>query len=200
MKQRLRRGFSLLELVLVIGIFGGLTVIISSFGEQVQLMSNLINQNLQVEQELSETFKVIVTEIRSMGPSSAGAYPIVAASTSSLAFYSDIDQDGTFELVRYFFATSTFERGIVEPTGVPPIYATSSEIVKTAVRNVLFASSSFQYFGSGYTGVEAPLASPIDLPQVRVVRITVTADINPKVAPKPTTFTNTITVRNLRSN
>ncbi|MBI2033756.1 MAG: prepilin-type N-terminal cleavage/methylation domain-containing protein [Candidatus Liptonbacteria bacterium] len=193
-------GFTFIEVVIVIAIFVVIFTVIASFGENTSLLSNLINKSLQAEQDLRQTFQVIVTEIRSAGPSSLGAYPIESAATSSFAFFSDIDEDGVFERVRYFVGTSTLEKGVIEPIGNPLVYATSSESVKIAVNYLLMASSTFEYYDANYTGLEASLSTPIDVTKIRIVKVTVTADVNPGAAPKPVTFTNIINVRNLRSN
>lgn len=193
-------GFTFIEVVIVIAIFAVIFMVIASFGQNTSLLSNLINKSLQIEQDLRQTFQILVTEIRSAGPSSLGAYPIESAATGSLVFFSDIDEDGIFERVRYFVGTSTLEKGVTEPAGNPLVYATSSEVTKTVVNYLLLATSTFEYYDANYTGVEAPLSIPIDAAKVRIVKITVTADVNPGAAPKPVTFTNTVNVRNLRSN
>lgn len=196
----MRKGFTFIEVVIVIAIFAVIFTAIASFGQNTSLLSNLINKSLQVEQDLRQTFQILVTEIRSAGPSGLGAYPIESAVTSSLTFFSDIDEDGVFERVRYFVGTSTLEKGVIEPAGNPLVYATSSETLKTTVNYLLITTSTFEYYDANYTGSEAPLSVPIDVTKIRIVKVTVTADVNPGVAPKPVTFTNTINVRNLRSN
>ena len=193
-----RGGFALIEFIIVIAIFAGILLVIANFSRNAAVLSNLINQNLQVEQDLEQTFQTIVTEIRSMGPSVQGAYPIESATTSSLVFFSDVDEDGVSERVRYTIGTSTVVRGITEPAGNPAVYSTSTEAVKTVVSNLFTTSSTFEYFDSSYTGTGAPLSSPIDISKIRLVRVTISADVSPTSAPKPTTFTNMIMVRNLK--
>lgn len=194
------KGFTFIEVVIVIAIFAVIFMVIASFGQNTSLLSNLINKSLQIEQDLRQTFQILVTEIRSMGTSGLGAYTIESAATSSFIFFSDIDEDGVFERVRYFAGTSTLQKGVIEPVGNPLVYVTSSEAVKTVVNYLLIATSTFEYYDANYTGSEAPLSTPIDVTKIRIVKVTVTADVNPGAAPKPVTFTNTISVRNLRSN
>lgn len=193
-----QKGFAMIEFILVIAIFAGVMVVIANFCQNSTILSSLINQSLQVEQNLQQAFQVLVTEIRSMGPSSLGAYPIASVSSSSLVFYSDIDEDGFFERVRYSIGTSTLVKGVVKPAGNPLVYASSTETVSVVVQNLVASSSSFEYFNVSYTGTQNPLSAPIDLSAVRIVRATITADVSPTSAPKPVTFTNTVTIRNLR--
>ncbi len=177
--------------VVVLGVVGLLE-------DQLSRVAGFINQELQNQQGLEQVFDVLVTEVRSMGPSSIGGYAIQAAASSSFIFFSDVDQDGIFERVRYTLTSTTLERGLIEPTGNPLQYVTSSETVRTLVTNILAASSTFLYFDENYTGAENPLPAPIDLPSIRVVRIDVYADVSPSTAPQPTYFTNTVAIRNLR--
>ncbi len=143
-----------------------------------------------------------MTDVRSAGPSSNGSYPIESASTSSLVFYSDVDQDGIMEKVRYVFATSTIKRGLIEPTGNPLTYVSSSEALTNIIENVIVSTSTnlFDYFDSTFTGSGAALSFPIDVSKIKVVKISVYVDTNPGKTPKPTLFSDTITIRNLRSN
>ncbi|MBI4094185.1 MAG: hypothetical protein HY436_00040, partial [Candidatus Liptonbacteria bacterium] len=159
-----------------------------------------IEVKLQNVQDLELAFQTMVIEIRSMAPSIAGAYPLEAASTSSLSFFSDVDRDGTSERVRYFMATSTIERGITEPSGNPPVYATSSEIVGVVITRVVTSTAAtFLYYDDQYTGTQSAMPLPIDIQMVRAIRVGISADVNPG-APQPAHYERTITIRNLRSN
>ena len=197
-----QKGFSLLEVIIVVAMAVGVLFVVVSLRGSVGTLQDIISQKLESRRDLDQTFQILVTEIRSAGPSSAGAYPIEAAGSSTLTFYSDIDKDDIFEKVRYFLATSTIKRGVIEPSGNPLTYATSSEVVTTVVENLILSTSTsiFEYYDSAYTGLEAPMTIPIDVTRVRIVRVSVLADVAPGKAPKPTLFTNTITIRNLRSN
>jgi len=201
-KIYLRQGFSLVEVIIFAAITASLIFVVSSLTSNVANIENFVNQKLQSRSSLEQTFQMLVTEIRSAGPSSNGAYQIESASTSSLVFFSDIDQDGIFERVRYTLSTSTIAKGFINPSGNPLVYATSTEVVKDVMTNVIVSTSTdlFNYFDSAYAGSQAPLTSPIDVSKIRVVKVSVYADTNPGKAPKATFFSDTITIRNLRSN
>lgn len=197
-----RDGFSLIEVIVFAAIGAAILFVVSSMTRNVGTIEEFVNQKLKSRGDLEQTFQILVTDIRSAGPSSNGSYAIESASTSSISFFSDIDQDGVMEKVRYSFGTSTIIKGVIEPTGTPLVYASSSEKSGVLIENVISsASSSFLiYYGSDYTGSEQPLASPIDVSRIRVVKITVYVDTNPGQTPKPTFFSETVTIRNLRSN
>ncbi len=202
-----RAGFSLFEVLLVMALFSSTLFVVIRFRSNLDLLQNIVNQKLQSRQDIDQAFQRLVTDIRSAGPSSLGGYAIEAAATSSLTFYSDIDKDGIFERVRYFLAsstsaTTTLQRGIVEPAGNPLVYATSTEIVATAAANVVNTSTVqlFAYYDANYTGSEAPLSVPITTTAVRLVKISLLADVNPNTAPVSTLFSDMVSIRNLRSN
>lgn len=197
-----RDGFSLFEIVMVLAIFAIILFAVTSFRGNLDTLENLINQKLQSRQDLDQEFQIMITELRSAGPSSLGAYPVEAASTSSITFFSDIDKDGIFERVRYFLSSTTIQKGVIEPTGNPLVYSTSTEATTTIVSNVIVPTSTplFAYYGTDYTGSESALASPIDLTKIRLVKVSLSVDVNPKLAPVPIFFSNTVNIRNLRSN
>lgn len=196
------RGFSLIEIIIVVAITSMIVLVASGFQSNVDVLKEIVGQKLQSRVDVDAALQIIETEIRSAGPSGLGAYAIAAASTSSFSFYSDVDKDGVFELVRYVVGTSTLQKGVIKPVGSPPVYETSSEILTTFIANVAPSSttSTFSYYDSAYTGSGAALAYPIDLGKIRVVQISFYADISPGKSPQPTFFSTTATVRNLRSN
>lgn len=199
-----RDGFSILEVLIVMAIFGSVLLAATSLRGNLDTLQNLVGQKLQSRGDIAQTLQIFVTELRSAGPSSLGAYPVAAAATSSITFYSDIDKDGIFERVRYFLATSTINKGVIEPTGNPLTYATTTEVVVPVVDNVIPQADEplFTYYGPDYTGggSEAALTPPISITDVRIVQTAIYADVNPEVAPTPVFFSDTVNIRNLRSN
>lgn len=201
-KRQTSGGFSLVEVAVAVAVAAAIFFVVSSLRGNVSILENIIEQKLQSRQDIDQTFQIMITDIRSAGQSNQGAYPIVSASTSSFIFYSDYDQDGVFERIRYSLVTSTLERGIVEPSGNPLSYPTSSEVVTTVIEDVVIAATTslnvFEYFDSSYTGSGSAMTSTDDVSPIRVVRVTIYSDVSPGQAPRPLLFTNTVTIRNLR--
>ncbi|MFH1246360.1 MAG: type II secretion system protein [Candidatus Liptonbacteria bacterium] len=195
-----QRGFTLIEVLIATALAAIIVLAIGKFSSTISSIGTVLNGSLQVNQDLQAATRALVTDIRSIQPSSLGGYPIEQASTSSFAFYSDVDQDGLAEWINYYATTSTLEEGIIKPTGDPLQYATSTEVKKIIVPNLKPGTGIFQYFGSSYAGTSTPLASPVDISEIRVVQISLTADISTSTAPKPFTYNSIITIRNLRSN
>ena len=86
-----------------------------------------MSQELQSKSDIKQTLQIVTTEIRSASASANGAYAIDSAGTSSFAFYTNLHENGIMEHVRYFFASSTIYKGVIQPTGTPASYPTSSE-------------------------------------------------------------------------
>lgn len=197
-----RGGFSLIEVIIFAAIGGAILFVLAKMTTNVSKIEDFVNQKLKSRGDLEQTFQILVTDVRSAGPSSNGAYPIESAGTSSLVFYSDIDQDGIMEKVRYALATSTIRRGVIEPTGNPLVYVSSSEVSTNIIENVIVSTSTnmFDYFDSTYYGSSTAMTFPVAISNIRIVKISVFVDTNPGKSPKPTLFSDTVNIRNLRSN
>lgn len=194
-----RHGFTLVEIILALGMGVLIIFVISRFATTISGLEGIVNEKLSIQQDLVQSLQVVTTEIRSATPSELGAYPIVTASSTEFTFYSDVNRDGLVDRVRYFFNTSTLEKGVIVPTGLPFAYVSSSEVVVPVITGVKINSSIFSYFGETATSTENPLVDPITLSDIRFVSVSVTADVSSST-PRPTTHSQTVTIRNLRSN
>ena len=136
-----------------------------------------------------------------MQQSANGAYPIAAAGTSSITFFSDTDKDGTEEQVRYYLASSTLYRGIVKPSGSPLTYSGSEtrRVLATGLRNSS-TTPVFEYFDGSYAGTSTPMTYPLAITSVRLVKVNLTIDTDPNKAPILRTFTTQTVLRNLKDN
>ena len=193
-------GFTILEFIVSMALIGIIFVFVGSMTNQFSNVSTFVNRDLSNKQGITQVFQTMTSEIRSAGPSSVGDYAIQSASSTEFTFFSDVDGDGLFERVRYFFTTSTLNRGIVKPAGEPLVYATSSETIRVLVSGVIPASSSFYYYDANYTGSEPPLAYPIDVSTVRAIEIRLYVDLRSGTAPQAVYYNDVVTIRNLRSN
>jgi len=195
------RGFTLIEVIISVGLLSGIILMIGLFGQDISNFSLSFSESLLIQQELNLTLQSMAPELRSMAASSLGSYPIAAAGTSSFTFYSDIDKDGLFDRVRYFLQGSTLQKGVLKPTGSPLTYNPINEIVKDVLHNVVVSTSTdiFTYFDASFTGTEPKMAYPINIPLVRAIEVRLTAD-QAQNTPAPVTLSIFETPRNLRSN
>jgi len=193
-------GFTLIEIVIVMAILASVFTAITYFGVDISGFGGYLSDSISVQKELELTLNPIVTEIRSMGPSSIGSYTIESATATSLIFFSDADQDGLFERIRYFLDGSTFKRSVVKPTGNPLVYNLANEKVTEMVHDIVSGSTIiFKYYGKNVASSGTPLSAPIDPLLVRSIKIELTSDRNPKALPGPISYSVFATIRNLRS-
>ncbi len=202
-----KRGFTLIELIVGMGLVAIVVFMIGAIGNQFSVIGNFVNQKLQNRMDVERVYQTMTREVRSAGASGLGGYAVESATPTSFAFYSDIDSDGVMDHVRYFLststaATSTINKGVIKPTGSPLVYASSSEIINPVIQNSISTSTIFKYYDANYTGSTStnPLGYPISISSIRVVRIETWVDVNPGQTPLPTYFTGTVEIRSLKNN
>jgi len=200
--KKISGGFTIVETLFGISIFILIVLALTLFSKNIWSYNSFISAGLTDADVAKQTLKTMSAEIRTASPSDTGTYTINLANSSSFTFYSDIDDDGLKEKVRYFIsgASSPFllKKGVVKPTGSPLGY-TGVEVLST-IASYVTSNSVFQYYDKNYTGTEAPLSSPINISSIRLVKITVTIDKDVNRPPAPMTFSTQISMRNLKDN
>lgn len=197
------KGFTLIEVLIAIGILSGIIFVVSVFSLDVFNFQIFLGDTFAIQQEINLTLVSMGTEVRAIGPSVNGSYPIEAASSTSFTFYSDVDGDNVFERVRYFVAGSILKRGVIEPTGNPATYPLADETTKDVVNNIILppiaSQSLFLYYDKNYTGAQAPLPASIEINKIRIVKVTITADRNLQDRQGRFNYSSTMMIRNLRN-
>ena len=128
--------------------------------------------------------------------SSTGAWPIISIATSSFSFYADVDSDPFIEQIRYTLSGNALIRGIIDPTGDPPVYtgAEATATISDNVRNVEQATDLFQYYDKNGT----LMTDLTKIAEVRFVQATVVVNVNPYRLPNQFTLRSTAALRNLK--
>ena len=194
----MNKGFTLMEVVIAMGILSGIVLTITLLGVDVFDFGILIGDNLISQQELQLTIRKMVSEIRSMTQAVNGSYPLESASENSLVFYSDIDGDGLTERVRYFLDGNILKRGVIKPTGNPLTYPIGDEKLTEEAHDIYTpAGNIFNYYSSNYSGTQNPLTFPLDIPAIRLIKISITADANPMDVSSRINFSTSVNIRNL---
>lgn len=189
---------TLLEIVFTVAIFSLIALGISLFARNVWVYNSFLQNSLISNDYARETLKTITKEIRIASTASNGAYAINQASNTSFTFFSDVDSDGVKERVRYYLDNGTLKRGIIEPSGNPLAY-TASETTKTLAKGVV-NTDVFAYYDRDYDGTTGALSSPVNIPLVRLIKITLSIDQDPNKAPTATNFSTQVSLRNLKDN
>lgn len=198
---RANKGFSLIEIVIVVAIATSIVFVIGSLSGNTNVLNTLVSRELQSKSDVDQNLQIVTTAIRSATQSANGSYPIVSANSSSFVFYSNGASSGTINRVRYFLASSTIYGGVIQPTGTPAIYPTSSEIITDLVDGVsTFGTSSlFLYYDDTYSGpTSSAMTSTIDVSSIRLVGLSFYTTVAPSSSPAPQYFSRLINIRNLR--
>lgn len=196
-----RQGISLVEIIIVIGIIGGIVGLVGSFQAGVFKMNRMFGNGIDVSFEGNRLVKDLIQTVRPLNQSAQGAFPIEIAATSTFAFFSDIDRDGVAERVRYHLASTTLKKGVIEPAGNPPTYSLANEVSIDLAHYVRNSTTTpiFTYYDRNYAGTTTPLSFPVTLSLIRHVRVEVTLDKD-NDSPPPFTITTGVTFRNLKDN
>ena len=133
--------------------------------------------------------------MREAAYSSNGAWPVISMATSSFAFYADIDNDPFIEQIRFYLDGNIIKRGIIDPSGDPPVYTASEQTsnISEYVRNNEQHVVMFRYYD--LNGNEMTDFSRIA--EVRFVEATVIVNINPFRLPNQFTLRSTAALRNV---
>lgn len=189
------------EIVVVTAIFGIISVAVGNFGSEIFNFNSIASSNLTAQSEGRKVLKTMVRELRSVSPSSIGSYALSQVATSSIIFYSDIDDDGLKERVRYFLQGTDLRRGTIKPSGDPLVYDLGNENLSTIVTGVTNdATPIFEYFDQNYNGTSSSLLEPVQATSVRLIKINLILDKDPNKAGGIINVTSQVTLRNLKDN
>ena len=167
------QGFTLIELIISISIFAilifvviGLFLNVFSQPEQDLMAIDIIDKARIVTSDFSN-------EIRNAATGNDGSYALNQASDSEIIFYSNYRSSGTaVNRIRYYSSNNNLYKGVIAPSGSPLFYNPASEIVTTLLTDLENESEPvFYYYNGDYDGSGDPLSQPINLNEVKFVKI-----------------------------
>lgn len=196
------RGFTIAELIISIAIVSFILYVVGSF------QYNLFSLNFSAQNSMSAQFdarhvtKYFAKELREASYSSLGSYPIALASSTAITFYSDLDNDGLKERIRYYLSGNKLMKATLSPSGNPLVYNSSNEKITTLISSVINSTTTpiFQYYNEYYTGTSSPLAFPVNINEIRMVRMYVIIDKDSNKSPNPLKVETKVNIRNLKDN
>lgn len=199
-KNRIK-GFTLLEFIVATGITVGIFFAVFNFGQGIFSFNRSAQNNLGAQTSARRVLKTMVKELRNASPSSLGAYPLALASSTSVVFFSNIDDDFYKEQVRYFLSGTDLKRGVIKPSGSPLSYNPANEELSTMITDINNGPVPiFDYFNSAYTGTSSPMVQPVQATTVRLIRITVKIEKDPTKSLGPFQVESQVFLRNLKDN
>jgi prepilin-type N-terminal cleavage/methylation domain-containing protein len=199
--KKQKKGFTIIEIIIVVAITAAIAGVVGTFMFNVFDQNRFLSSSINAEQEGRIVLKTFAAELRSASPSSAGSYPIESASSTAIIFYSDINNDGQKERVRYFMNGTTLKKGVIQPSNaVPPTY-NGTEVMTEMVHNITNGNSGiFSYYDSSYDGTTAALTTPVTISTIRLVKVSLVIDADPNKSPTAVTITTQTSIRNLKDN
>lgn len=198
-----QQGFTLVEVLVTLSIFlivtvGAAALVITSIQTNAVIWEQLATQN-DGRQVLAE----VVNDVRRAEVSSIGSYPIVTAEAYELTIYADIDDTPDRERVRYWLDNERLYKGVIKPSGAPLRYPTSTETSKVLaedVKNLGEGVPIFEYYPESYTGTSTPLTQPVQLTDIRMIRVSLELEEDPTQTPVPLHVESLAHIRNLKEN
>jgi len=197
------RAFTLVEVLTTVGIFTVIIAAVAAFEANVFSYQGNASASFTALQDSEAILRTMAKEVRSMSPGNDGSYALQSAGTSTLTFYADTNGDGKKERIRYSLIGSSLFRASAIPTGSPLTYTGIAESTSTLMNNVKNSSSTpvFDYFTGAYAGTTTgALVQPVTPTSVRLIRMTVSLDVDPNRSPLPRTYSTEATLRNLKDN
>lgn len=197
----MNRAFTLVEVLVAAAILVLMMVSLTSLEQGIFSQNSFLQNKLLVDQGARSAERQFVSELRAAAPSDTGAYAIAAAASTSITFYSDVDGDGLHDRIRYFVAGNILKRGILKPTGSPLIYVDQNETVAPLVYNLATSSPTiFSYYDENYAGTSTPLNFPVDVSQIRLIKLTLALAPNSNPSSTPAIYQSEVVVRSLKDN
>lgn len=196
------RGFSMLEMIVVIGLF----ILFAGTIAELLIWGNhgkdVVFEQLSKQNDGRLASQNFLNDLRRASYSSIGAYPIELAAPNQIIFYSNVDVDSWKERVRYFVSTTTLRRGLTKPTGTPLTYNINNEEIVDIAYDLNNTTTIFYYYDQNYDGVNntSTMSFPIDIAKIRMVGIKLWLDLHPNVSPAPLYIEGKTEIRNLKSN
>jgi prepilin-type N-terminal cleavage/methylation domain-containing protein len=185
-KKHLEKGFSLIEIMISVAILTLILSLVGLFQTDVFSMNNLIGSGLNDQYNNKQFVKAFVFELRNATTSPAGDYPLVQAGTSTLVFYSNIDNDNDIEKVSYYLDGAIFKKVAIKPTG-ENIYSDDNKILIKEIQNVQ-PEDVFAFYASSTDGTfaQSSMSEPINLQDVRLIKMKLqtSSTIETRVAPR----------------
>jgi len=193
--QRTVRGITLIETVVFVGVLVFIIGAIVGALRYTYQGQRFAFEQADAIRSARAGIDRIVRELREVSYADTGAYSIESMSTSSLVFFSDFDNDGSIERVRYFLDGTELKRGVTESTSTPPVYTTPEavSVVSDHIRNETLGVPLFTLYDKD--GNEMSNFSDVDALAFVLVRLV--ANVDPLHAPVDYELRSSAALRNV---
>lgn len=197
-----KKGMTLIEAIMAIGLFTlgveGFTLLFLRTWEHNKYTIEMGQSSMVVSQGVSK----VANYLRGARQSDSGSYPIASASANDLVVYSDFDKDDVTERLHFYKSGTQILMGVTDPTNTfPRTYPAGDQSTQVIASSIMNTASDpvFQYFNKDYPGdtTNNPLAAPVSVSEIRMVRIFLKINIDPNNAPDNIETETFVGLRNL---
>jgi len=198
MKKQTYSGFTLIEMIVVIGISSILFFVVNMMIVTIYQSNRVALQQAQYVDAARRGIETFVKDAREIDYAVTGAYPLVVMEPYRFSFYSDIDPDNLTELIVYELATSSLRRTVYSASGSPITYSSIPDTVDLLAINITNAAAGvpvFTYLDSESLPIIDPLLQMTD---IRSVRILLSITVGETSTTSDFVLEGSATLRNLR--
>lgn len=185
--------------IMLIGMEGFALLLLKSLGTNKFIIEEGVSSAA-----VSRATNKIITALRSVRQADNGDFPVESGSDFDLKVYVDIDDDGATERVHYFLdlANDQLKMGVANPLGTTPVTYPAGDDTVSVLANYIVNENTdpvFYYYNENYPGdvVNNPLATPVDVASVRLIRVHLLINIDPVRAPDNVNIESFADLRNL---
>jgi Tfp pilus assembly protein PilE len=198
--KKLNSGMTLVEMVVVIGIYTVLLVVITG---SISQLYQMVGYSIAQSDEVDNARRGVTQwnrDAKEMTIAEDGTYPIAVIDEHHFSYYSDTDLDSTVEYVEYILATTTLTKYTYNPTGTPSVYdlnnPDSEQTLSLFVQNINQGTSTFHYYDNA--GMQLSSTSPII--DVKYISAQLIVNIDPVRSPGEFMLRSSLAPRNLKDN
>jgi prepilin-type N-terminal cleavage/methylation domain-containing protein len=198
--KKYSQGMTLIEMLVVIGIFAVMSVAI---GNTILIFYKTHSYSISQADEVESARRGLtkwMSDVKELTYGEDGSYPIRSIGTHHLAYYSDTDQDNSVEYVVYELATTTLRKYTYNATGTPVTYnlttPDNTEVLSLYVQNINQGTSTFLYFDTN----GSPLSTTSPLVDVRYIQARFIINIDENRYPGEFMLRSSVAPRNLKDN
>ncbi|OGI21442.1 MAG: hypothetical protein A3J06_04750 [Candidatus Moranbacteria bacterium RIFCSPLOWO2_02_FULL_48_19] len=204
MKRRTLKAMTLVEMLIAISI-----MLIGMGGFSLLLLKSLGTNKFIIEEgvssaAVSRATNKIITALRSVRQADNGDFPVESGSDFDLKVYIDIDDDDATERVHYFLdlVNDQLKMGVTNPLATMPVTYPASDDTVSVLANYIVNTDVdpvFYYYNENYPGdaINNPLVTPINVQDVRLIRVHLLMNIDPVRAPNNVNIESFADLRNL---
>jgi prepilin-type N-terminal cleavage/methylation domain-containing protein len=204
MNDKIKKGMTIIEMMVAISIFSIGIIGFSLLFLRTWKINKFALEMGQSSMVVSQGVNKLVGIIRRARQADNGAYAIKSAANNDLVIYSDYDKDSITERLHFYKNGTDVYMGITDPTDtMPKTYPAGDQFVMLIASRIVndIDEPIFYYYDQSYSGniSDSPLSEPIDVSEVRLVKIYMHINIDPNNNPENIEIQSFAEFRNIKS-